>query len=126
MGIQKSWLKVACACSALALAVGCGDDEPTSPTDSGAPDGSMPDGEVPLGDPVLTIARFNAVLLATGGFVPERRPAVYDALTEVDSDVLCVQEVWQDDDWEAIVSANEDVRPHAERIEPMPGVPGLC
>jgi endonuclease/exonuclease/phosphatase family metal-dependent hydrolase len=60
------------------------------------------------------------------GFVPERRPAVYEALAELESDVLCVQEVWQDEDWNALVEASEDARPHVERIEPMPGVSGLC
>ena len=104
----------------MVLGFGCGDDDASSSGDAGPLDSGVP------GEAVLRVATFNAGLLDTVGFVPERRPLVNDALAELDSDVLCVQEVWQDDDWDAVVNANEDVRPHAERIEPMPGVPGLC
>jgi endonuclease/exonuclease/phosphatase family metal-dependent hydrolase len=90
--------------------------------DSGIPD-SGPGGG---GEPVLRIATFNAGLLETVGFVDEREAQVNEALAELEADVLCVQEVWETEHWDALVSANEEVRPNARRIDPQPGVPGLC
>jgi endonuclease/exonuclease/phosphatase family metal-dependent hydrolase len=122
MGKNQAWLVIGCACVALVFGTGCGDDDEIDPIDSGTPD-SGPGGG---GQAVLRIATFNAGLLETVGFVDARQPHVNDALAELDAHVLCVQEVWQDEHWESLVQANEDVRPNAERIEPMPGVAGLC
>jgi endonuclease/exonuclease/phosphatase family metal-dependent hydrolase len=93
--------------------------------DSGTPDAGGDSGPPPMNE-VLRIATFNAGLLDTVGWVPERRPLVNDAIAELAADVLCVQEVWLDEDWDALVEANDGVRDHVERIEPLPGVPGLC
>ena len=65
---------------------------------------------------VLRIATFNAGLLDTVGWVPERRPLVNEAVAALDADVVCMQEVWQDADWDALVESNEDVRAHVEQI----------
>jgi len=106
--------------------LGCGDDDAHSPIDSGVPDSGPPDAGPPEPEAVLRIATFNTGLLDTVGFVPERRALVSDALADLSSDVLCVQEVWQDSDWDALATANEDARPHVERIDAMPGVEGDC
>jgi len=122
MGKYQAWLVIGLVCSALAWATGCGDDDDVAAIDSGAPD-SGPGGG---GEAVLRIATFNAGLLETVGFVDARDEQVNEALAELDAEVLCVQEVWEDEHWDALVAANEDARPNAERIEPMPGVAGLC
>jgi len=75
---------------------------------------------------VLKIATYNAGLLDTVGNVPERQPLVTEAVAALDADVVCMQEVWSDEHWDALVAANEDTRPHALRLEAMPGVPGQC
>ena len=74
----------------------------------------------------LTVATYNAGLLPSVGYVQERLPFVEDALGKLEAQVLCVQEVWEDAHWQAVVKANEHARPHVLRIADDPGVVGKC
>jgi endonuclease/exonuclease/phosphatase family metal-dependent hydrolase len=125
MSKSKSWLWVGVACAGMLGAFGCGDDDGDSDSvgDAGPPDAGDAGS---TGDPGLRLATFNAGLLATVGFVPERQPLVNDALAELEADLLCVQEVWEGEHWDALVTANEAERPHTLRLEAMPGVAGDC
>lgn len=127
----KPWLAAGLASIAIVCGSGCGDDDAHLTGDSGIqPDSGAPDagedaGPLPM-NAVLRIATFNAGMLDTVGYVPERRPLVNEVIAELDADVLCVQEVWQDEHWNDLVEANADVREEVERIEPLPGVDGDC
>jgi endonuclease/exonuclease/phosphatase family metal-dependent hydrolase len=69
-----------------------------------------------LCDRGLTFATFNAGL-AHGAvpFAEERVGPIVDALRQDPADVLCLQEVWRDDDAAAIREGIEDLYPHAFR-----------
>lgn len=95
---------------ASSLVIGCGDDD---------------DADARVA-PQLTVATFNAGLIANVGYLDARAARVVDALAELEADVLCVQEFWSEEHWDALVAANADVRPHVLRIEAMPGAVGQC
>ncbi|KPK15903.1 MAG: hypothetical protein AMJ62_07885 [Myxococcales bacterium SG8_38] len=80
----------------VALFAGCGDD-----------DGGREPQEV-------VVETFNVAL--AGAFIPyetERRQPIADAIAAADSDVLCLQEVWTQEDKELIRDAAVDAYPHA-------------
>ncbi len=84
----------------LTLMVGCGDDE-----------GSREPQEV-------VIDTFNVAL--AGSFIPfetERRQPIADAIADATSDVLCLQEVWTQEDKELIQSAAAGAYPYAVFFE---------
>ncbi len=126
---KNAWLFAGVVSTALFGGFGCGDDEP-DPVDSGSPDGGDGDGDgdgdAGAGEIVLRVATFNAGLLDTVGFVPERQPLVNEAVAELEADLVCMQEVWLDEHWDALADANEDARPHTFRLPALPGVEGDC
>ncbi len=66
------------------------------------------------GEPKVTLTTYNVGLAA--GFVPyaaDRLAPVAEALTQDPSDVLCLQEVWTDDEIDAIEAATSDSFPHS-------------
>lgn len=128
MHTKSDWLLLGIALFAALWMLACGDDDGSTAPDSGISDSGTDSGadSGPPAEEALTIATFNAGLLDTVGYVPERRPLLTEALGEFAADVLCMQEVWQDEDWNAVVEANADVREHAFRLEPLPGVAGDC
>jgi endonuclease/exonuclease/phosphatase family metal-dependent hydrolase len=111
----KVWLSLACLLG-LAAWTGC-----TSDDDDGGGDAS----DAAAGA-ALTLVTFNAGLLDSVGYVEQRKPFVEDAVTALDADVVCMQEMWDADHWDDLVAANADARPYAQRLEAMPGVQGLC
>jgi endonuclease/exonuclease/phosphatase family metal-dependent hydrolase len=74
----------------------------------------------------LTAATYNLGLLGSVGFVKERAPLTTAAAAGIEADLLCVQEVWEQAHWDALVVANEADRPHTLRLDPEPGVMGKC
>ncbi|MBM4370227.1 MAG: endonuclease/exonuclease/phosphatase family protein [Deltaproteobacteria bacterium] len=81
----------------------------------------------PAGGP--TLVTFNAGLARN--FVPyaeERLPHVLDAVAGLDADVVCLQEVWEDGDVEALLEAAGETFPHAHRVrtEEEPRGPAAC
>lgn len=73
--------------------------------DSGAA-GSGGGTRPPLGPNDVVVDTFNVAL--AGAFIPyeaQRRPALIDAIASLDSDIVCLQEVWEQADKEAIKSA---------------------
>ena len=103
------------------FACSCSSDKSSGPRDGGNDGGS----DAGAG-PVLRVATFNAGLLDSVGYVPQRAPLVAKALGALDVDVLCVQEAWQAEDWTAIASANKSKRPHTLYLDPKPGAVGKC
>jgi endonuclease/exonuclease/phosphatase family metal-dependent hydrolase len=77
------------------------------------------------GDEELRFVTFNAGL-APGdvGYVDERAPHVFEALAGLDADVLCVQELWQDADYEDLVAAAGEGFPHRQRRETVASASG--
>ncbi len=64
----------------------------------------------------LTLATFNAGLVRGGvALVDERLPKIGPALRATDADVLCLQEVWGDEDYEHLRASLADTYPHAFR-----------
>jgi endonuclease/exonuclease/phosphatase family metal-dependent hydrolase len=64
-----------------------------------------------------TFVTYNAGLVS--GFVPyadERSPKVVEALAGVDADVVCLQEVWDLDDIDAVISGVATVFPHEYHV----------
>ncbi len=61
----------------------------------------------------LTLATYN-LGLAHGAvaLAAERRPQILDALGELDADVLCLQEVWWEEDAAAVLEALGETYPH--------------
>lgn len=120
---SNRWLALAAA--GVALLYSCGSDDDGGRDDGGAPDAACDACEPPPG-PALSLVTFNAGLLDSVGSVDERAPRVAEALGKVADDVLCVQEVWAQEHWDALVEANARQRPHVLRLDPMPGVQGQC
>ncbi len=102
---------------ALAAAIGCSDDAATTPT-------------------TFTVDSLNVGL--AGAFIPfepQRRAAIGPAIATMDSDVVCLQEVWLESDKDAIVAATRSRFPYVARsrhdlnsaitseIDPMCDVP---
>jgi len=98
------------ACSIM----GCGSKE----ENGGAPDGGTAG--------ALRVATYNAGLLDSVGYVPERLPLVTKALADLDVDIQCVQEFWAQDHWDGLVAASRSERPNVLRLDPRPGVSGKC
>lgn len=117
------------ACAVLLAAAACSDDDDDTGSSS---DASTADGGGDAGFDAggrsgpLEVATFNAGLLDAVGYVAQRAPRVNEALADLDVDLLCVQEVWDQDHWDALAAANEGERPHVLRPDPKPGVPGVC
>lgn len=90
-----------CAAAAAALfAGGCGDD-----------------------GPALRVGTFNAGLIdGFVGYSNERVEPVASKLATVDADVLCLQEVWEQGDWDAIEAGMASTFPNTFRPDPLPGV----
>lgn len=66
--------------------------------------------------PDFTVVSFNAGLAA--GYVDhasERQPLIGPALAALEADVICLQEVWTDDDNQALIDAAKAVFPHHYR-----------
>ncbi|TNF33258.1 MAG: hypothetical protein EP329_08525 [Deltaproteobacteria bacterium] len=62
---------------------------------------------------VAVVATYNIGLAA--GFVDyaaQRRPQIVEALSAVDADLLCLQEVWTQDDVDAVIAGTSDVFPY--------------
>ena len=96
--------------AALWFVLSCGDD----------------DGESAASTATLTAATFNLGLLDSVGYVDQRAPLAIDAVTKLDADVFCVEEVWQQVHWDALVAAEAGKRPYTMRIPPDPGAMGQC
>lgn len=78
------------------------------------------------GAAALTAVTFNAGLLDSVGYVEERAPHVVTALGGLEADLVCAQELWQKEHWDAVVEASQAKRPHVLRFEARPGVSGKC
>ena len=68
----------------------------------------------------FTIATYNTGL-APGDvdYSSQRAPLVAEALAEQQIDLLCVQEVWQEQDWDELVSATASRFPNTVRLAPI-------
>lgn len=88
-------------------------------------DGGMDAGTDAQAHGELTAVTYNLGLLDTVGFVSERAPLAIEAAAALDADLLCVQEVWEQAHWDALVDA-DTTRPHALRLAPEPGAMGQC
>jgi len=100
---------------ALAFALGCGGEE----------DDATPTSSEPFRLRALT---FNAALAPNfEPLVAERAPLVVDALAGLapDLDILCVQELWQASDADALEQAVASELPNVVRAQPLPGS-GAC
>lgn len=67
--------------------------------------------------PDFTVVTFNTGL-ATGyvDWAPQRLPLIGEAIRSLEADVVCLQEVWADDDGQAIIDATRAVFPHFYRV----------
>lgn len=74
----------------------------------------------------LSVATFNLGLLNSVGFVPERAPLAIDATAKLAADLFCVQEVWEQANWDALAAAHHDKRPYSLHLAPNPGAVGMC
>jgi endonuclease/exonuclease/phosphatase family metal-dependent hydrolase len=73
------------------------------------------------------LATFNLGLAAGDvDYVRERVQPVADALAAADLDVLCVQEVWDSDDWLTLVEAAGDALPNHLRTDPLADCASGC
>ena len=97
---------------AVACIVGCSSTRHEGPTDGGTT--------------TLRVSTYNAGLLDSVGYVPERAPLVTQALADLDVDIQCVQEFWAEEHWDGLVAASASARPHVLRLDPRPGVSGKC
>lgn len=98
------------AFSILALVAGC-DDGPSGTGGSGGSGGSGGEGAV-------IVDTFNVAL--AGAFIPyemERRQPISDAIAASDADILCLQEVWDQADKEAIRDAAAEAFPYVALFE---------
>lgn len=87
-------------------------------TTSGGAGGKADDpGALPGGDqPAFTLVSYNAGLAhGAVALATERLPKIAAALEQVDADVICLQEVWTDDDAQAISSALSSKYPRTFR-----------
>ncbi len=88
----------------------------TTPADTTSPDTTSPDTEAPVEG--TTFVTYNLGLARN--FVPfaaERFADVIAAVAALDADVVCLQEVWEDDDVAALLAATADAFPHARTFE---------
>ena len=74
----------------------------------------------------LTVATYNLGLLNSVGFVEQRAPLAIQATAELDAEVICVQEVWEQAHWDDLVAAQSEQRPHTLRLPDEPGAMGMC
>ncbi|MCA9581356.1 MAG: endonuclease/exonuclease/phosphatase family protein [Myxococcales bacterium] len=75
----------------------------------------------------FSIVTYNAGL--ADGFVPyarERAPLIEDALADLRTDVMCVQEVWTQADWDGLAMAAAGSFPHTYRRDPEPSANSTC
>ncbi|HVU05489.1 MAG TPA: endonuclease/exonuclease/phosphatase family protein [Polyangiaceae bacterium] len=91
-----------------------------------ASDASKVHGASDGGAGALRVATYNAGLLDSVGYVSERLPLVTEGLSNLDADVLCVQEFWREEHWDGLVAANESTRSNVLHLDPRPGVTGKC
>jgi endonuclease/exonuclease/phosphatase family metal-dependent hydrolase len=101
--------------SAVALlAVGCGSDGGSEQGDSGQGGGQ--------GDASgFEVVTYNAGLAR--GFVDyavERSPEVAEAMSELEAQLVAVQEVWNPEDVQAVVDATSETHPHSFFLDPQP------
>jgi endonuclease/exonuclease/phosphatase family metal-dependent hydrolase len=120
----KRWIAVGAVCSALAWSCGSDDDGGGDDGGVGAEDAGCDACAPPA--TALSLVTFNTGLLDAVGSVDERAPLVFEELGNAEQDVLCVQVVWAEEHWDALVAATAEVRPHVLRLPPMPGVEGQC
>jgi endonuclease/exonuclease/phosphatase family metal-dependent hydrolase len=110
----------------LFLAIACGDDSTPAmdagPADSGSGDAGSVDADttdanvpdvprIPGTD--IEVQTFNLAL--AGAFVPNeaaRRAPVIDAVANLDSDIVCLQEVWEQSDKDLVIAAASANFPH--------------
>jgi len=93
-----------------------GDTDAATPdvTEESADDLGGTDQQQPI--PAFTVVNFNAGLAA--GYVdyaPERLPLLGPALSALQADVVCLEEVWTDADAAALIAATQAVFPHSYR-----------
>ncbi len=91
--------RIACTLALGLLAPACADDATPAPT-----------------GPTVTVETFNVGL--AGAFIPfepQRRAAVGPALAQNPSDIVCLQEVWREEDKDAIATAVRGTFPHVAR-----------
>jgi len=97
---------------------GCDDDDPAETADAG----QTPDSGTPA--PSLTVATYNAGLAR--GFVDyadQRAALIGPAVAAIDLDIVCLQEVWEVGDRQAIEAALRSEMPHTFSI---PADAGEC
>ncbi len=106
---------ITCALVVLAAAGGCDDGG-----DATAPAAAT-----------LRLTTWNAGL--ADGFVPytpERRPLAIAAIAAIDADVVCLQEVWQDADVDAVIDGAAATFPHTYHVatndDASVGLPPAC
>ncbi len=63
----------------------------------------------------LTFTTYNGGLVDAVGLVEQRRGPQLEALADIQSDVLCMQEVWTDEDAESITSGLSEAYPFSHR-----------
>ncbi len=78
--------------------------------------GATPSGRVVPGLPPMTFVTYNTGLAhGAVALADQRLPLIEAHLAGIDADVICLQEVWTDEDAAAIVSALEDTYPYTFR-----------
>lgn len=113
---DRRWILIGGACLALA---GCDDDtDGTSTADAGQPDAGT--------ESALTATTYNLGLLSSVGYATQRAPLAIQATAALDTDVQCVQEVWEKAHWDMLVDASRAKRPHTLRLPDAPGATGMC
>lgn len=99
----------------------------TGVADTGGADTGVADtGGADTGQPgALRVATFNAGL--AHGFVKyatERRTSVVTAIAALDADLVCLQEVWDLEDIQAVIDGTSSVFPHEFHVITDPGTDG--
>jgi endonuclease/exonuclease/phosphatase family metal-dependent hydrolase len=126
--MKRPWKTGTLATAALLLIAGacaCSDDDggidaqmPDTMAEAGTdagPDvgGDGPEGDAPVAQAPASFLAYNAGLAhGAVALAEERRPVIIDALKQVTADVICLNEVWTDDDAQAIINALAPNYPH--------------
>lgn len=79
-----------------------------------ATDVSQPEADAPIDGLPVTVDTYNLYL--AGSFAPfedVRRPLIFDAISKMPSDIVCIQEVWRDTDKQALIEAVKATFPYA-------------
>ncbi len=116
---QLPYLYLICAVLGLALVLSCNNDGDDDAADDDAADDDTADDDTGDDDTTPTEEQLRFTTYNMGlahGYVPyatERLPELEEALQGLDADVLCLQEVWADEDIESVTQSAAAVYPES-------------